>query len=80
MMTPPEETGELSNKGFAVSGAPGDDDCAIVTDAVVSCNILERARGRYSKSLVRGGTKHLRGFGRKVVVLEEGGEGSRWKE
>ena len=75
MMTPPtEEDGELSNGGLPVDCATENGkDRVIVAYAMVSCNVLERAWGGYSKYFLGGGTKHLKGSGRQVLVLEEGG-------
>ena len=46
MVILPGEAGEFSNEGLAIGRAPEDDeDRVIVADAVVSCDVLERARG-----------------------------------
>ena len=55
----PEEARELSNECLAVGRAPGDNkDRVIVADAVVSCNVLKRARGGNAEYFVGGGATH----------------------
>ena len=58
---PMEEAGELSNAGLAVGRALGNnEDCVVVADAVMGCNILEWTGGGDANYFFGGGTKHLK--------------------